>query len=247
VYIDEAGDRGISPRSDSHFVVAAVIVREDQDAAARAELATLRAALGRQHDQVLHFQKFSHSQRLKAVQDIGASSISAITNVVLCKRGFDQPDPAGGLAYITNPDPMYLWAVRLVLERVSWYIRDHGGGTAIVTFAHVRRFEVQKLHDYRVALERSDAVIHWPSFDGHPFKIDAPKRIEMLQVADSCASALFRAVEPDEYGNVERRYLEVLVPKIYRRGRAAITSYGIKVFPSTQCEDGTPLSWLRQL
>jgi hypothetical protein len=247
VYIDEAGDRGISSRSADHFVVSATIVRDDHQAAVRTELATLRSALGRRPGQVLHFQKFSHSQRLKAVQDIGASGIDAITSVVLCKRGFDQPDPAGDLAYITNPDPMYLWAVRLVLERISWYIRDHGGGEAIVTFAHVRHFPSEKLHDYRRALQRADTNISWPAFDGHPFRIASPDRIELLQVADTAASALFRAVEPDEFGNVERRYLEELVPKLYRRGSTQVTSYGLKVFPTSHCADGAPLAWLRSL
>jgi len=247
IYIDEAGDRGISARSSAHFVVSAVIVRDDRDRDARDELTTLRIAMGRQPGQVLHFQKFSHSQRLKAVQDLAASSVDAVASVVLCKRGFDQPNPAGAMAYITNPDPMYLWAVRLVLERASWFIRDNGGGKAVVTFAHVRRFQTQKLHDYRQALESNDTSIDWAAFAGHPFKINSPDRVEMLQVADTAASALFRAVEPDEFGNVERRYLEELAPKLYRRGTAAVTSYGLKVFPSSHCADGSPLAWLRSL
>jgi hypothetical protein len=247
VYIDEGGDRGISPRSAAHFVVSATIVRDDHHAAARAELSALRAALGRHPDQVLHFQRFSHSQRLKAAQDLAASSVDAIANVVLCKRGFDQPDPAGDLAYITNPDPMYLWAVRLVLERISWYVRDHGGGSAVVTFAHVRHFKAQKLHDYRRALEVADTKIHWAAFDGHPFKIGSPDRVELLQAADTAASAVFRAVEPDEFGNVERRYLEEIAPKLYRRGSAPVTSYGLKIFPTSHCADGTPLAWMRSL
>lgn len=247
VYIDEAGDRGISAAASAHFVVSAIVVRDSEHHAARQELATLRRALGRAPGQVLHFQKFSYSQRLKAAQDLAGSSIEAISSVILCKRGFDQPTPAGDLAYITNPDPMYLWAIRLLLERVSWCIRDGGGGSAVVTFAHVRRFKAQKLHDYRRALEQTETAIHWPSFLGHRFKIDAPQRIELLQLADVAASALYRAVEPDEFGNTERRYLDELRPKLYRRGRGTVTSYGLKTFPSTACDAGGSLSWLRDL
>jgi hypothetical protein len=47
---------------------------------------------------------------------------------------------------------MYLWAIRLLLERVSWCIRDAGGEASIVTFAHLKRFRAAKLHDYRDAL-----------------------------------------------------------------------------------------------
>jgi Protein of unknown function (DUF3800) len=247
VYIDEAGDRGISREATGHFVASAIIVRDDLHSAAITEVASLRAALRRHPGHVIHFQRLGHSQRVKAAQDLATSSVAAVTNVILCKRGFDQPDPAGDLAYITNPDPMYLWGMRLLLERVSWYIRDHGGGASIVTFAHVRRFRARKLHEYRRALELSPTNIHWPSFNGHPFRIDSPRRIELLQFADVAASALFRAVEPDEYGNLARRYIREVVPKLYRYGNARLTSYGLKVFPTSSCDNGSQLRWLGDL
>ena len=246
VYIDESGDRGINGSSSRHFVVSAVIVQDPLEVKLRAELAALRAALGRDPTHTLHFQKFSHSERLKAVQDVAQASVAAISTVILCKQGFNQPLPAGGMAYITNPDPMYLWAIRLLLERVSWYIRDAGGGNAIVTFAHVRHFKAEKLHNYRGALENSPTQIYWPAFAGHKFKIDHPNRIELLQLADTAASAVFRAIEPDKYGNIEPRYLTELVPKMYRRN-GNLTSYGLKVFPTNQCKAGGSLDWLGKL
>lgn len=140
VYVDEAGDRGISPRSDKHFVVSAVLVRDDLDAQVRAELDALRLVLGRKSGQVLHFRKFSHSQRLKAVQDMATFSIAAVTNVIVHKDLIGQPMPAGDMAFIARPDPMYLWALRLLLERVSWYVDEHQGSRAIVTFGQVKGF-----------------------------------------------------------------------------------------------------------
>lgn len=71
------------------------------------------------------------------------------------------------MAYIARPDPMYLWALRLLLERVSWYIDEHDGTDAVVTFAHVRHFKAEKLHNYRKALELTPEVaIRWPVFQG---------------------------------------------------------------------------------
>ncbi len=55
VYVDEAGDRGISAASNRHFVVSAVIVADCDDALVRAQLAELRAALKRHPGHVLHF------------------------------------------------------------------------------------------------------------------------------------------------------------------------------------------------
>jgi hypothetical protein len=59
------------------------------------------------------------------------------------------------------------------------------------------------------------------------------------------ASAVFKAVEPDRYGNTEDRYLRALAPKLYRRGAANVTSYGLKVFPVSECQRGGSLQYLR--
>jgi len=141
---------------------------------------------------------------------------------------------------------MYLWALRLLLERVSWFVDENGGTDATVTFAHVKGFKSQKLHDYRAALENTgDVEIRWPVFTGHPFRIDAPNSVELLQIADTAASALFRAIEPDAFGNMEPRYLQELSPKLYRRGAANVTSYGLKTFPTAVSRPGGPLDFLR--
>ena len=248
VYVDEAGDRGISEHSGCHFVVSAIIVADDCDATARSELASLRAELGRHPEHVLHFVKFSHSQRLKAVQEIAGSSITAITNVIVHKDLIGQPLPSGDMAHISRPDPMYLWALRLLLERISWFVDEAGGEGAIVTFAHLKGFKASKLHEYRRALRVTDEVdIRWPVFSAHPFRIGSPKEVELLQMADTAASALFKAVEPDSFGNTERRYLEELRPKLYRRGAGKVTSYGLKVFPAAVAHGGGPLAFLAEL
>jgi len=82
-------------------------------------------------------------------------------------------------------------------------------------------------------------------FSGHRFRVENPAESKLLQLADAAASALFRAIEPDDYGNTERRYLDSLAPKIYRRGSAPTTSYGLKVFPASECQPTASLGWLR--
>jgi hypothetical protein len=245
VYVDEAGNRGISADSGCHFVVSAIIVADSTDAVLRAELADLRASLKRHPGHVLHFVKLGHSQRLKAVQDIAKFSFAAITNVIVHKDLIGQPLPAGNMAYVSKPDPMYLWALRLLLERISWFVDDNGGEEAIVTFAHLKGFKVQKLHDYRRLLETSGGLgIRWPVFRGHPFRVNTPRAVELLQIADIAASALYRAIEPDDYGNTEPRYLEELRSKLYRRHPAAVTSYGLKTFPAKASAPGGSLEFL---
>jgi hypothetical protein len=187
VYIDEAGDRGMSPASSAHFVVSAVVVADVLDAQVRAELANLSQQLGRQPGQVLHFRNLTHSQKVKATQDIATSSIAAITNVIICKRHLGgAAGPTGNTVYITHADPMYLWALRLLLERISWWIRDHGNGTSVVTFAHITNFRTHKLHNYRSALAMSPTNIHWPSFAGNQFHFAGMASVRLLQLAVDC-------------------------------------------------------------
>jgi Protein of unknown function (DUF3800) len=245
VYIDEAGDRGHGPGSSVHFMVAAVVVQDQDDAVVRGQLTALRTELGRQPGHTLHFRKLTHSQKIKACQDIAGFAIDTITTLTMVKPRFNEPLPEGGATLLRHANPMYLWAIRLVLERVSWYVHAHGGGPAIVTFGHLTRFPTVKLHNYREALELSPTEIRWHVFQGHPFRVDHPNNIELLQVADSAASALFKAVEQDQYGNREDRYLTALAPKLYRRGTAYVTSYGLKVFPKSECEKGGTLEFLR--
>jgi len=245
VYVDEAGDRGMKPGSSYHFVVSAAIVADPLDGRARIELASTRAAVRRQPGHVLHFRNLSHSQKIKVTQDIGSGCIETITNVIICKRHLAGAASPANMAYITRSDPMYLWALRLLLERVSWWVRDHGGGPAIVTFAHIKNFQTQKLHNYRAALAMSPTTIFWPSFQGHQFRFGGMAAVEMLQVADACASALFDAVEPDAYGNVEDRYLLNLSGKLYRYYTSPLTSYGLKVFPAAHGNPGGSLHHLR--
>jgi hypothetical protein len=245
VYIDEAGDRGHHPASSTHFVVSAVVVRDAYDAVVRGQLTTLRTALGRQPGHTLHFRKLTHSQKVKACQDVAGFSIDTITSVVMVKPRFAGAMSAGGTAFIKHIDPMYLYAVRLLLERVSWYVDENGGGPAIVTFAHLTRFPAAKLHNYRQALQQSPTQIRWNAYAGHQWRINHPNTIDLLQLADATASALFKAVDPDQYGNTEDRYLRALAPKLYRRGAANITSYGLKVFPTSECNKGGTLEFLR--
>jgi hypothetical protein len=226
-------------------VVSAVVVKDDSDATVREELNTAKSRIGLPSRNVVHFRKLPHAKKVRICRDISGFSLSRITNVVVCKKQLE-PFPGGGLPYISNPDPLYLWAIRLLLERVSWFIRDHGGGTSIVTFAHLTRFKSEKLHNYRGALENSETSIHWASFDGHPFRINHPEKVHLLQIADCSASAFYKAVEEDQYGITETRYLQELQPKLYRYGTSPVTSYGLKVFPSSMADPGQHLAFLRQ-
>jgi Protein of unknown function (DUF3800) len=196
VYIDESGDRGMKAESSEYFVVAAVIVKDRHTADLRADLANIRKVIGRPVGQVLHFRKMAHEAKVKVTQEMAQSHLAAITSVIMCKRLISNPAAPGGAAYISVPDPMYLYSLRMLWERVSWFVRDDGRRDGIrnaatkVTFAQIKHFHIKKILDYRAKLETRQTHMHWPSFAGHPFTMRGMDEVELLQLADSAASGI---------------------------------------------------------
>jgi len=64
-------------------------------------------------------------------------------------------------------------------------------------------------------------------------RINHPKKLELLQVADITASSVLKAFQPDRHGVTEQRYLTEFAPRLYRRPPGALTSYGMKLHPSS--------------
>lgn len=222
-YIDEAGQRSNTRWSSKHFVMAAVIVpNEDLDTVANHQ-ALLRADINRQPGDALHWQNMkSHSHRLHAAKSLAQMPLT-VTAVVVGK------DHLSG--NLPDEDHAYLYTLRFLLERLSWWARDNKTCLSY-TLSHVKRFKVAKLREYEQRLrDRWDCSISWPWLDPSGGRIDRPKQVEQLQLADIAASAIFKAFEPDEYGNTEQRYLQEFSDRLYRRPPGPLTSYGLKIHP----------------
>lgn len=100
------------------------------------------------------------------------------------------------------------------------------------TGAHIVRFKIAKLRAYEELLRGSPGVqVAWAWLDPRGGQIDQPNRVELLQLADSAASATFAAFEHDTFGNTESRYLAEMSPRLYRRPGGKLTSYGLKMHP----------------
>ncbi|WP_171117665.1 DUF3800 domain-containing protein [Streptomyces sp. Z423-1] len=227
-FIDEAGQRSRSQKSSDHFVMSAVVVADGDLPQAAAFLAGLRTDLRRRPGDVLHWQNFkSHTDRLHAAKSLAAQSWATISSVVVCKRHL----PAG--ATRLDDDQAYLYTFRFLLERLSWLARD-SGSILEYTLAHVVRFKLAKLRQYESILQAQNPYecrIAWQALDPKGGRLDQPSRVEMLQCADLAASATYAAFNEDRFGNTEPRYLQELSPRLYRRGAAPLTSYGLKMHP----------------
>ncbi|MCW3018849.1 MAG: hypothetical protein JWN10_1157 [Solirubrobacterales bacterium] len=219
-YVDETGDRGWGGRSSPIFVVSAIIVPDGYETRLVEALDRINATLKKPAGTVLHWAENvkTHSQRKYVAGELAGLDMTVASVVVL-----KQPLTGSGTA-LSNPTSMYNYAIRRLMERISWFV-DDAGGEVSVTFAHVKRFPYARLDEYMRVLRNRQSSIRWQAFTGKP-KIDQPSRIRPLQIADLVAGAFGSALRVDDYGSHEASYLLQLVPRIYIRGGGKVTSYG---------------------
>ncbi len=223
-FVDESGQRSRTARSSDHFVMSAVIVTSEDYHRVASLLARLRTDLSRRPGDPLAWKNLkSHAERLHAARTLGSQPWLTVSSVVVCKRYLTTALP--------SEEQAYLFTLRFLLERLSWYARD-GNRVLSLTLAHIVRFQMPQLRQYEHNLKAGyNSQVAWGFLDSKGAQINQPSRLEALQLADLAASATAPAFEPDRFGNTEQRYLTELAPRLYRRPRGALTSYGLKMHP----------------
>jgi hypothetical protein len=234
VFVDETGDRGWGSKSSDIFVLSAIIVRDSDVPRLQVALDHINNTLGKPSGTTLHWAENikTHEQRKFVARTLGTIPMT-ITNVIVMKRHIDS-----STTRLNDATSMYNYAVRRPVERLS-FCMQRNGGEAVVTFAHVRRFPYQKLHDYLARLQAGDTQIKWQLFTGRP-RIDQPSRVAGLQVADLVAGCLWAALHADRYGGYETAYLREIYRKLFIGKNRDITSYGMNVIGRPGCMDGYP-------
>jgi hypothetical protein len=140
----------------------------------------------------------------------------------------------------------YLFALRLLLERVSWYAQSTNR-VATFTLSHIVRFELAQLRDYENRLRNlSGCAIAWECLDAAGGRIDQPSRVEQLQLADICASGIGRAFESESPEGPTDMYLRAIAPSLWRGSTNTLTSYGLKMHPWNQATQSA-YPWIHTL
>jgi hypothetical protein len=148
VYIDESGDEGFVfeefPKGSSKwFVISALIVHKDSDSVLRDTAAEIRRKCGFAPKHVLHFSDLNHERRVYLINRIASLPVR-VASVIVHKEEIEKPETFTEAAF-----RLYFYATRLLLERVSWFCRDHArqqrldGCEAHLTFEHRRRMASQ--------------------------------------------------------------------------------------------------------
>lgn len=228
-FIDESGQRAMTAKSSDYFILSGVVLPEDRLTEAHAWLAGLKSDLRRQPHQVLHWVNYqAHGDRLRAAQMLGSQRFARVLAVVACKRHL-------GAGPTFTEDHAYMFAFRLLLERMSW-LAQRKGLDLHYTLGHVRGFSKAQLREYEARLRvlpPEMCKIAWDYIAPEPSEIERPEKVELLQMADVAASAIGAAFNPDSFGNTEQRYIQQFAGRFDRGRRDAgdLASYGLKMLP----------------
>lgn len=242
-YIDESGDEGFKWNPDgtgssTWFVLAAVIVRSDVDLVVSRTINEIKQEIRVPPQKPLHWaDRWKHEEKKYISQTIGRTDIT-ISYVAINKRKLDKTET------LRKPPALYFWATRLLLERVSWFVDDNNGLVDCI-FENRARMSYDALTTYiRNLIDSGEHEIR-PVIRN----ISSANKIQykLLQMADSCASALMAAVQPDRFGNLELQYVWNLREKLYRR-KGKQLGYGLKIFPNDAIEPGdTRYAWINRI
>ena len=216
VYIDEAGDLGFQ-RGTQWFVLSAVIVKKSDEIKIRK---TMERIKNRLNVNELHLRKITDFyKRAYIVQELSGEEFTYI-NVIVDTGKLD-------LAMRSSSSVAYNYICRMLLERVSWYVRDTHQTADIVLSARGTSRDAE-LIDYI----KNQLIPYCGNEVKNVFERITAKTAaswDMLQLADVCATTMFLAYQKNGWGFCTPCYSRVLNHHLYSRG-GHIDRYGIKYF-----------------
>jgi hypothetical protein len=241
-YVDESGDEGFVFRtsppvqaSSDWFVLAAFVTRKKTDLETVKIVDRARKELQRHPKKHIHWKDLKHAEKVRYAQLI--SELPART-VAVCvhKPSLLEPET------FRERYRLYFYAVRYLVERVSWLARDKhnpakwgGDGTVELVFSNRQGMSYAEMKDYLQHLEKQkssgqDIRVEFGCIPTGQLTTDTPGRCMGLQLADAVAGAIFNALERDRFGNTEARYLKILSPILYGHDGRHL-GYGLKIVP----------------
>lgn len=252
-YIDESGDEGYSfaRGSSDWFVLSAVVTRKASDLQTVKLIDEVRTLLGKPEKKPLHFRDLRHEHRIPFLDRIARADLRVMSAMVH-KPSLASPEN------FQQQYRLYFYSVRYLLERISWYCRDHrtehdaGDGGVEIIFSNRSGMSYEDMKNYlRLLRDQTgpfDVQIDWNVVD--PDRITAytsGKRMG-LQIADAVASGFYSAVQTTQYGFTEDRYARILHPVVYHR-KGRYQGYGLKFWPrelEEVLEAENRFAWLRE-
>lgn len=219
VYIDEAGDLG-SNRGTRWFVLSAVIVDKSDEPIIRSKMESLKNRLNIKTIHLRDIKDFYKRALItKVADDFRFTYVNVITDTNLL-------DPER-----LSANAAYNFQCKILLERVSWFLKDTGRTADIVLSARGTS------RDSELTAYITDKLLPYPHNNiesSYIRKVSAKSAgsWDLLQLADICATTTFLAHEINACGFRTPCFLRALQHHLYNRS-GEVMSYGLKYYLSS--------------
>lgn len=224
VYIDESGDLGYGTGT-RWFVLSAVIVDKDKEKEVRQTMNMIKTRLNVRD---IHFRKITDFYRRSYLVNELNNGEFTYTNVIADTNKLDS-------SKISSPVIAYNYMCRILLERVSWFLRDTNRIADVVLSSRGTSRDGELIQYIKEKLiPYSDNKIVSDVFGSVTAK--TANSWDLLQLADVCATTTFLAYEINKWEFCTPCYFEVLKNHIYKY-KGNIMSYGIKYFTDDMIPD----------
>jgi hypothetical protein len=226
VYIDEAGDLGIN-KGTRWFVLSAIIIDKNKEPLVRQKIKSLKTDLNL-HE--IHFRNLrSYEQKCYVVSVLNTCDFDLVNVLVdTTKITLNRTDRNGTPSIVS-----YNYCCRLLLERVSWLLRDTDRFGDIILSSRGTSRDGELIEYIRKILEYGFNEVANRFCN---IKSKTASEWDLLQLADVCATSVFHYHEPNKYGFVTPCYCYRLKSHVYNRN-GNVDSYGIKYYASEMKPD----------
>lgn len=251
-YIDEAGDDGLKrirsidgKGATEWFAMAAVVIKAERVPQVPQWTRGIIDRLGLSQRTELHFTDLAEHNQALTCQAIADSPLRCfvVASNKRNMRGYQNANAAkmGGQAFF------YCWMTRLLLERVTEFcerrLRQDYNDARIVRVEIAERAGVRysQLGAYLKRLEWQSRAktlylthrdLRWSVFDVDQMRPYQYRERAGFQLADTVASAFYKAAENASGGPGDMRCAKILAPRMARDRYGRVYDCGVTLFPT---------------
>lgn len=223
VYIDESGDLG-QGKGTRWFVITAVVVDAEKERSIRNAIQEIKNNL---RIPEVHFRKVcDFNKRLFLTSRLSKEDFTYI-NVIADTNKMDY-------SKIPSPAIAYNYMCRMLIERVSWFLRDNKRGADIILSARGTKRDNELVTYINKLIKDDNSKIEVSTLGN--IKATCANTLDLLQLADVCATTTFLAYEKGEFGIAIPCFFKMLESHLYKYN-GEVNRYGIKFFNNEMLPD----------
>lgn len=227
VYIDEAGDLGHN-KGTQWFILSAVIVDKKDEPSIRKTIARLKSDLNVNEIHIRKIKEFP--RRAYIVRELSGENFTHI-NVVCDTTKFDKTKNL-------SPTLAYNYVCRILIERVSWFMRDTNREGDILLSSRGTSRDGELIDYIKNKLFPDKNEVYSDVFK----KVSAKSSFEwdLLQLADVCATSMFLSHEINRFNLYYPCFASALSSHLYKY-KKKYYGYGLKYMSNDMRPDVSEL------